>query len=320
MADRLGQVNSSGGEYALFLKLWSTEVLTHFHAKTVMVDKVRTKTIPYGESARFPYMGHLTAQFHAAGTDLLTVASTANKNEQRIYVDRPLESHVELDALDEAMSEINYRAELTEEMGKAIADSYDKYALQKLVMTARSTTVITGGSDGEVLAKGATVATNSQTLIDAISEAMQKLDEKNVPSMDRFIYMRPAQYHLLLNDSTNNASRFNLDKDIGSTGSFSKGIVGNIFGATVVMTNNLPSTDLSSAITGDRNDYSADFSDTTCVVAHKSAIGSVLLKGVQTKIDDKPHRLSTFLVSYIMTGFGSLRPEAAVEISKGATT
>lgn len=46
---RTGQVLGAGDTRALFLKLFSGEVLTTYNANTVMKDRVRTKTITSGE-------------------------------------------------------------------------------------------------------------------------------------------------------------------------------------------------------------------------------------------------------------------------------
>lgn len=48
---RVGQINSTGDARALFLKVFSGEVLTTFNAKTVMADKVRVRNIASGKSA-----------------------------------------------------------------------------------------------------------------------------------------------------------------------------------------------------------------------------------------------------------------------------
>ena len=48
---RVGQIGLSGATDALFLKVFSGEVLTSYNAKTVMKDKTRTRSISSGKSA-----------------------------------------------------------------------------------------------------------------------------------------------------------------------------------------------------------------------------------------------------------------------------
>lgn len=314
---RLGQVNAAGDAKALFLKVFGGEVLKTFLAKTVMLDRVRTRRLSHGKVAQFPVIGEASASFHAAGEDILdsgnSYLSNIKKNEKLIYVDEPLQASAFITDIDDAMNHYDVRSEYASRLGSALAITYDKYALQTVGQAARASATISGG-DGGLAITDADADTNSSSLIDSISAALQNLDEKNVPMEDRMVMVRPAQYHLLLNDSTNNANRFNLDKDIGSEGSFSKGKVGNILGAQIIMSNHVPITDLSSAITGDNNDYSANFSTTVALVFQKEAIGSVILRDMKVEHERKATHLGDFVVAHLMTGFGILRPECAVEI------
>lgn len=48
---RIGQIEGAGDEKALFLKVFSGEVLTAFHNENVMMDKHMVRTIQNGKSA-----------------------------------------------------------------------------------------------------------------------------------------------------------------------------------------------------------------------------------------------------------------------------
>ena len=50
---RLGQVNSSGDANALFLKVWSGEVLATFQRENKMLGMSSVRTISSGKSAQF---------------------------------------------------------------------------------------------------------------------------------------------------------------------------------------------------------------------------------------------------------------------------
>jgi hypothetical protein len=54
---RVGQQLGTGDTRALFLKVFSGEVLTTFNTKVVMKDKVRVRSISSGKSAQFPAIG-----------------------------------------------------------------------------------------------------------------------------------------------------------------------------------------------------------------------------------------------------------------------
>jgi len=74
-----GQINAIGGNYtndnAMFLKVFSGEVLQAFETATVMKPLHMVRTISSGKSAQFPLTGIATANYHTPGQDLLTDGS-----------------------------------------------------------------------------------------------------------------------------------------------------------------------------------------------------------------------------------------------------
>ena len=64
---RLGQVNASGNDRELFLKLYAGEVLTAFEEKNIFMGLHRTRTISGGKSASFPMTGVASAKYHTPG-------------------------------------------------------------------------------------------------------------------------------------------------------------------------------------------------------------------------------------------------------------
>jgi len=54
---RVGQAGLTGATDALFLKVFSGEVMSTFNAQTVMKEKTRIRSIQNGKSAQFPAIG-----------------------------------------------------------------------------------------------------------------------------------------------------------------------------------------------------------------------------------------------------------------------
>ena len=50
----LGKANNSGDDNALFLKVWSGEVLSSFQQENKLLDTTTVRTISQGKSAQFP--------------------------------------------------------------------------------------------------------------------------------------------------------------------------------------------------------------------------------------------------------------------------
>lgn len=315
---RIGDINAGGSDaYQLFLKVYAGEVQKVFLESLVMRDKVTIKRIMSGKSAQFPVIGDATASFHVAGEDLFdsgnSYATEFLHNEVVINVDPALIANCMIPEIDEAMNHYDVRKPYAEMLGHALAKQWDTFALRAGVLAARDSALITGGDAGEVITD-ADADTNGASLVESILTALQKLDEKNVPMEDRFCFITPAQYRLLLSDQTNNPSMFNLDRDIGADGSFSKGVVGHIGGARIVKTNLLPTTNIASAVAGARNTYHGNFSTTKALVMHKDAVGAVILKDMAVEGERDIRTQGHLMVASEVSGIAPKRPEAAVEI------
>jgi len=71
---RLGQALATGGNEALFLKVFSGEVLTAFNNNNIFMDKHTVRTISSGKSASFSFVGDYAqgdiVDVHTAGSEL----------------------------------------------------------------------------------------------------------------------------------------------------------------------------------------------------------------------------------------------------------
>tara|TARA_R110002020_G_scaffold132746_7_gene296368 strand:+ start:8648 stop:9619 length:972 start_codon:yes stop_codon:yes gene_type:complete len=311
---RLGQINKAGDAKALFLKKFAGEVITAFNSASVMMDKQVVRTIESGKSAQFPVTGQVSAGYHTAGESLLETDNgylqKVGANEKIIYIDDMLVSPVFIANIDEAMNHYDVRSIYTKEVGYALAKQMDENLHQKLVMAARESATITGGNGGTVQDAGATVETDGSVLAGELFTAAESLDNNEVPAEDRYCIVRPAQYYNLVQATDT------INRDWGGAGAYSEGKVFRVAGINIVKSTRLPSTDLSSAVTGDNNDYTADFSDTIASVFHKSAVGTVKLLDLATESEYQIANQGTLIVSKYAMGHGTLRPESSVEITK----
>jgi hypothetical protein len=300
---RIGQVNGAGDVLATFLKVFGGEVMTAFRAKTKTADKHRVRTIESGKTAQFPAMGIGTAAYHTPGTQL--VGTTVNQAERTISIDGLLVADRFLANIDEAMNHFDVRGPLAEDVGNVLAQSWDKHVLQKFVLAARAAATVTGLPGGSSVT-AATAKTDANVLYNAIKSASQKLDENNIPEENRFAFLRPAEYNLLLDAS----KIVNRDYVEGSNGGVDTGRIAQVNGVAVVKTNNTPQ----SNITTDLATYNADFTNTVCPVIHTSAVGTVKLLDLAVESEYMIEYQGWLLVAKYAMGTDILRPEAAVEI------
>ena len=306
---RLGQVNTSGDVNALFLKVFSGEVLATFQRENQMLNMTSVRQISSGKSAQFPVIGTTSSSYHTPGNEI--TGSSIKHAEKTITIDDLLISSAFLSNLDEAKNHYDVRSTYTAEMGRALANTVDNNLLQLSVLAARASATITGGNGGKVVTD-ADADTNADSLIASIFECAQALDEKDVPSTDRFCIVKPAVYYKLVqNDKI-------LNRDFGGqNGVFSDGTVIKVAGINIVKANTAVNAFANvSQVTGTNNTYHGNFSTTVATVFHKSAIGTVKLMDLGMESEYDIRRQGNLMVAKMALGHGILRPESACEIKK----
>lgn len=304
---RLGQANLTGDAKALFLKVFAGEVLTAFAETNVVLPYVDQRTIASGKSATFPVIGKASGGYHTPGTELTGLGIAAN--EVVITIDDLLISHTFIANIDEAMNHYDVRAPYSQELGRFLANTLDKHLLQLGVLAARSAARITGEPGGGVITD-ANAATDSNALIADIFAAAQTLDEKDVPADDRVVFLRPAQFYAMAQNTKV------LNKDWGGAGVYSDGKVLRVAGVDIVKTNHLPNTLIATGTTaaGTGDKYAGDFTKTVGLVMQKSALGTVKLMDLAMESEYDIRRQGTLMLGKYAMGHGIKAPQCAVEI------
>jgi hypothetical protein len=275
---RLGQANLAGDADALFLKVFSGEIITTFEKNNVMMPLHRVRTIQSGKSAQFPVTGTATAGYHTPGESVLSqgtagttlygstasgsytggtgfdsgVSSTAKylkqikHNEKVIYIDDVLLSSVFVADIDEMKNHYDVRSIYSTEIGRALAYAADKNLLRTVIAGARKTTDRFGGTSvadgylGDQIAIGTSPTTD--TIIAGFFSAAEAMDKANVPSDDRFAVVTPNTYYKLVNGDSDAINRDYNDPN----GSVASGMIMRVAGINIFKSNNLPSANESS--------------------------------------------------------------------------
>lgn len=306
IVSRSGQVNLAGDTQALYLKVFSGEVLNTFNAKCVYQDKHVTRQIASGKSAQFPATGKITAAYHVPGTQL--TGTPIAHNERVITIDDLLLANVFIADIDEAMAHFDVRSEYSKQLGEALAVAYDRNVARVSVLAARAAATIAGMEGGAVINAGVGVRTDAALIAASMFAAAQTFDEKDVPEGDRFAFMRPVSYYAAA------ASKDLINKDWGGAGSISQGKFETLAGITAVKSNHVPNTNETAA--GDvRAKYRGDFSNTAMTIMHRSAVGTVKLMDLSMQSEYLTLFQATNLVARYAVGHGELRPECAIEVA-----
>ena len=309
---RLGLVNNTGNATdALFLKVFSGEVLSAFRKATVFENLHTVRTISSGKSAQFPIIGLSSTSYHTPGTQLTGAA--IKHAEATVNIDDKLVSQVFLADIDEAKNHYDVRSQYSTEMGNALAYKFDQNVAATIAQAARTSTNfntdLPGGTRIKIVAANKAAVTGAN-LVTALWTAAEKMDINNVPEDNRYVVLGPTEYYKLAQTTDV------LNRDWGGSGAYADGTVLKVAGISIIKSNHLPTTNRS-AVTGENNTYHANYTDNVGLVFNKQAVGTVKLmdlKMEQTGSDVHALWQGTFMVGSMAHGTGVLRPDCAVEI------
>jgi hypothetical protein len=326
-ASRLGQINASGDVDALFLKVFSGEILTTFEEMNVMKGLHTIRTISNGKSAQFPVTGIATAKYHTAGENIADAGnsylSSVKHAEKVITIDDVLLASTFIANIDELKNHYDVRSIYAKELGKALAKRFDVATMKTLVAAARSATTISGGKAGIAIDGGEAADFSAAVIQEKLFEAAQKLDENDIPNDgQRYAILKPADYYKLLQSGEEV-----INRDFGGRGDVATGALPMVAGLRIFKSNHLSDVAVAEASQDQDDDssnndvfggsgtgYNGDLSKTFIIGGHPSAVGTVKLLDLATESDYKLELQGTLFVAKYAMGHGVLRPEAAFEI------
>lgn len=306
---RVGQANGAGVTDALFLKVFSGEVLSSFNAATVMADKTRVRNITSGKSAQFPAIGRITASYHTPGAEI--TGKTIEHGEKIVTIDDMLISDSFIANIDEAKNHYEVRSEYSTQMGQALAQTFDRNLLSLAIKTARA------GEAGAVASQGAAVSTNLgsvtptiQTIVDALYAEAAAMDDLFLPAADRFVIVSPTTYYgLVQNDKL-------IDRDFGNgNGSYAEGTIMKVAGMSVVKSSNLAVNHIANTVDFGTK-YQVNASDTAALVFQRGALATVKLMEMASESEYDIRRQGTLMVSKMAVGHGAVNPQGIRELRK----
>ena len=159
---RLGAINGVVGTYdqqnALFLKVFSGEVLTAFKRACVFRDLAFEKTITSGKSAQFPIIGRAVAGYHTVNA-AVTGQGSLSQNEVIINVDDLTLAQAAIYDLDDAKNHWDARQIYSVELGEALARLWDRRLARVTTLACRQ-----GVSDLAAATFTATISTTTMTV------------------------------------------------------------------------------------------------------------------------------------------------------------
>ena len=340
---RLGASMGTTGTYAqdnaLFLKVFANEVLNAFEEANVMKELHTVRTISSGKSAQFPVTGIATAKYHTPGEDVFdagnSYTSAIKHRERVINIDDVLIAATSVAQIDELKNHYDVRSTYTTELGRALAKRFDLATMRTFcaAATVPNTTALKNpdAPKGEVLDLGgggglpADVST-AANIIQTFRVIAQKLDEKHIPSEDRFAILSPELYYLLT--GSENAA---INRDFGGSGNIASGNVPTLLGIQIFSSPHVVDITTNDTTADDTNAANNPFDDADggsagkgyldasldtlkFIAGHKSAIGTVKLMDLAVESEYSMQKQSTLMLAKYAMGHGILRPEAAITV------
>lgn len=353
---QLGQKESAGSNLALFLKVFSGEVLTTFEELNVMRPLATVRTIKSGKQAQFPILGRAAAAYHTAGTNVMdTTFQTGGvgiipASERNINIDLKLVAPVNVLEMDELQNHYDVRSLYSAELGRVIAKRFDQLSINTVILAARAAQLGLGVAGAAIVYNTSTghtfpqkktdanILTSGASLISDLFLAAAWFDECDIPKMDRHVCVNPIQFYNLIKDpntisiataagsaiTSPGYPQFGGPQMQGPNGSWADGMIYKVAGINIHSTNHLPSTNIASndaffgtsAASANGNVYYGDFSNNPVACFHKSAFGVLQLLDVSVEAEWKIEYQATLMIAKLAIGMGALKSEASIELAR----
>lgn len=313
-----GQKLSAGDRDALFMKVFSGEVLTAFARNTVMMSRHQVRTIDHGKSASFAVMGRTRAKYLAPGNSLDDQRKKFEHSEKVIAIDGLLTADCLITDIDDAMNHYDVRVEYSRQLGEALAQSADCAIINELAnMAAKDAAVpenIPDNGAGAEKVQGTGKAFEFETglaisqsadygnkIIEGLLAARAAFTKNYVPMGDRYCLLTPEGYSALIKALMPDSANYQALFDPNS------GKLQTICGFEVIEVPHL----LNDGVDG-KHKLNTKFTAAKLqgIVFHRSAVGTVKLKDLAMERARRAEYQADQIIAKYAMGHGGLRPEA----------
>ncbi len=266
-----------------FVTLFESEVKQAYQSEALLRGTMRTRTGVQGNTVKFPKIGKGVATARINQTDVTPLNVTYSTVQAQMsdfiaaeYSDIFLQTHINFDE----------RRELVEVVSKAIARRMDQICIDALDAASSPSTVATtvGGS-------------GSNMNVAKLRAAAKALNEKNVPSENRYVLMHASQLDSLLSETEVTSS------DFAAVKSLVQGEVNTFLGFTFITM-------------GDRDEGGVPKPSTrTCFAWHQDSMGYAESMAQKSEVNYIPEKTSFLVSSMFSAGAVAIDDDGIVKIS-----
>ncbi|HZC80748.1 MAG TPA: phage capsid protein [Nitrospiraceae bacterium] len=278
--------------------LWSDQVIAAYKANLVLAGLVNT--IPHngkkGDTIHIPSFTTYPTASAKAANNVVTLSTITDTN-----IDVLLNKHYAVAVVREDIVDIqaldSWRASFSDRMGYALAVQVDT-DIRDLAATWNSGTAYSGayiGSDGSTAYNSASTG-NGTALSDAgIRRALQRLDDGDVPFVDRVLVVPPVEKKRLLDIPKLVEQMF--VGEVGDANSIRNGLVGDVYGTKVYMSTRIAEVTAADGSTKYR----------ACLLFQKQALALAMQQQVKMEEQRKVEALGTMVVGSVLYGVKTIR-------------
>jgi len=284
----LGSNHVTNTTAATFIpEIWSDEIIASYEKSLVVKPLVRAMSMTgkKGDTIHIPKPDRGDASAKAAETQVTLIAGTTG--ELVVTIDQHFEYSRLIEDITDVQALNSLRRFYTEDAGYALATKVDSAIIAESAgFTAQKSFVEAGLADE---AGATTTAFNDA----GFREAIQILDDNNVPGDSRVFVIPPAVKREMLGVSQYISSDFVTGQPVVN------GKIGSLYGVDIFVSTNLES----------------GAGETKCLLMHKDAIVFAEQMGVRTQTQYKQEFLADLMTADTLYGTETYRPEAGVVLN-----
>lgn len=291
-------------------EIWSDEIVAAYQSNLVLANLVKKMSHAgkKGDTIHIPKPTRGTASAKAASSQVTLIAAT--ESEVQVSINKHYEYSRLIEDITDVQSQPSLRQFYTQDAGYALAKQVDDdlFALGKSLGDSdgadwvHSNSFYIDGSNGLAAYAVDTVASSDLFTDLAFRDAVQQLDDADVPMDGRFIVVPPSVRNTIMGIDRYNSSDFVDGRSVMN------GQIGSLYGVDVYVSSNCPVIE-----TAAENAAGGDVK--AAIFGHQDAFVLAEQLGVRTQTQYKQEYLGDLMTADTLYGVEVVRPESAIVIA-----
>ncbi len=294
-------------------EIWSDEIVAAYQSNLVLANLVKKMSHAgkKGDTIHIPKPTRGTASAKAASSQVTLIAAT--ESEVQVSINKHYEYSRLIEDITDVQSQPSLRQFYTQDAGYALAKQLDDdlFALGKSLGDSdgadwvHSNSFYIDGANGWAAYAADTVAATDLFTDLAFRDAVQQLDDADVPMDGRFIVVPPSVRNTIMGIDRYNSSDFVDGRSVMN------GQIGSLYGVDVYVSSNCPVIE-----TAAQNTAGGDVK--AAIFGHQDAFVLAEQLGVRTQTQYKQEYLGDLMTADTLYGVEVVRPESAIVIAVNA--